>query len=317
MRILRAAEILSVLSPEMMIDAMEQAVRMRELDKFRAPSRCHLAAGPSTWLVMPASDGAHVSVKVVSVDAARASAGVPTTRGLLLLLEAGSGAALALIDGTALTAERTGAISALALRHLALAGARLGVIGAGVQAASQIVYAARIIEVDRVRVFARREQAFRRLAENVQRRAKRIVLEPCASAWDVLAQSDVVIAATSSLEPVLPDRPELVKGKLLISVGSFRPDMQELPDSAYRLARCVIVDSPSAIDEAGDLISALSSGLIERTSVYGLDALLGGCVPLQPTRIFKSVGHAAFDLCAADLLYRAAGAAGIGEVIEL
>ena len=87
-----------------------------------------------------------------------------------------------------------------------------------------------------------------------------MTITPGDDVGELLARTDVVIAATTSAEPVLPDDPALLAGKHFISVGSYRPAMQELPDAVYRLAGHLVLDSDFARHEVGDAINRLKRG---------------------------------------------------------
>lgn len=88
----------------------------------------------------------------------------------------------------------------------------------------------------------------------------------CRSARELLDCTDLVIAATTSAEPVLPDEPRWLENNHFISVGSLKPIMQELSDFIYRLARCLAIDSEHARHEAGDVINALQKNILQEAT---------------------------------------------------
>ena len=95
-----------------------------------------------------------------------------------------------------------------------------------------------------------------------------MTITPGDDVGELLARTDVVIAATTSAEPVLPDDPALLAGKHFISVGSYRPAMQELPDAVYRLAGHLVLDSDFARHEVGDAINPVEKGILAPTEVF-------------------------------------------------
>ena len=120
-------------------------------------------------------------------------------------------------------------------------------------------------------------------------------------------------------EPVLPDESKLRVNKHFIGVGSYKPTMQELPDSVYRLAGVLAIDSEHAGQEVGDVINPLRKGIIRETDVFSIAECVTGKRTLDSVRTtaYKSVGSAIFDLFVAQALYRAAKSQGLGCEIAL
>src|SRR5262249_17540047 len=101
--------------------------------------------------------------------------------------------------------------------------------------------------------------------------------------------------------------PELLENKHLVSIGSFKPSMQELPDAAYLLTQNVVIDSDAAKTEVGDLIGPLSRQLVREQDVVHLADLVTSkrFIDTSRTTVFKSVGNALYDLYAAQALLKA------------
>ena len=115
------------------IDALEAA--FRDGDPAATPMRSHVATPQGTLLMMPASGSSGVGVKLVTLTEGNPARGLPLIHALYALFDAQTQAPRLLVDGAALTAVRTAAVSALATRHLARPAAhRLVIFGAGVQA---------------------------------------------------------------------------------------------------------------------------------------------------------------------------------------
>ncbi|MFD1734009.1 NAD(P)-binding domain-containing protein [Deinococcus malanensis] len=120
-------------------------------------------------------------------------------------------------------------------------------------------------------------------------------IRAAANLEQAVREAAVIVTATTSVSPVMPD---LIRDDVLIlAVGAFRPDMQEIPSSLVERAGIVVDDLIGARHEAGDLLQAR----VEWDAVLTLRDLLGGAVPRQGPRLFKSVGHAFWDLAAAKL----------------
>lgn len=144
-------------------------------------------------------------------------------------------------------------------------------------------------------------------------------MTPCRDARELLERTDLVITATTSAEPVFPDEPKLLENKHFISVGSYRPTMQELPDSVYRLAGLLAIDSEHACHEVGDVINPLQRGILKETDVFSIAECVTGKRTLDTgrTTAYKSVGSAIYDLFVAQALYQAAKAQRLGCEIAL
>ena len=312
--------LLGLADPRALIGAVERVITEVGAGRSTVPERHHLSGPDSTLLVMPCEAGGLFGTKLVSLTPANAPRGQPVTQGLMVLFDGSTGAPLALLDAASLTCQRTGAVAALGIRELTDPGLdTLGIVGCGVQGAWVAIQAASIRPIRTLHCLARSEESFTRFSATIARFAPHLAIERCETAADLLRRTECVVTATTATRPVLPEDPALLAGKLLISIGSYRPHMQELPDTAFRLAGEIIVDSPHAATEVGDLINPLASGLLTQDKVIGIGEILAGRhrVALDATRLFKSVGYAAFDLFVAELLYRLARERGLGQEILL
>jgi ornithine cyclodeaminase len=211
------------------------------------------------------------------------------------------GRLLAVIDAHALTARRTAAASVLAAQALGAADARrLAVLGAGRQARAQIEAFASAFPLNTVTIWARRPEA----AESLARYAQAFVPEVRAAETPsgAVRGTELVTSATPSRAPLIRSA-DIQSGAHIDLVGGFRRDMREAEDALFARAT-VIADSPAALEEAGDLSQPIARGLIDATDVHMLaDLLAGSPIPERgDVTIFKSVGHAAEDLVAAELL---------------
>jgi ornithine cyclodeaminase len=128
----------------------------------------------------------------------------------------------------------------------------------------------------------------------------------------------VVIAATTASTPVLPDELPYLEDKHFISIGSFKPSMQELPRPLYSLAQTVVIDSHAARHEVGDLIEPLRSGSIREGNIVHLSEVVVGKRLIDTIRItvFKSVGMALYDLYAAQTFVAEAQPLGLGTPLN-
>ena len=328
-RILSAADLRRALTARDAVDAMRAAFSELSGGTAAVPVRSHLESARGLMLVMPAVLRARpaLGAKVVSVFPDNPSRGAPAVQGAVLLLDAETGRARALLDGTSLTEMRTAAASALASELLAQADADvLAVFGAGAQGRSHVELLARTRRLREVRIVSRSGASAERLAERLSEAAATLVPEvgpaspPMVHAVrDPAAALDgagIVVTATGSTTPVFAAS-DLAPGAHVNAVGSYRPDMQEIDADLVRRARVVVDQREAAWAEAGDLVVPAESGLIGREAV---DAEIGEIVngDAPPGRggrdfsLFESVGNAAQDIAIAEAAVASAERANLG-----
>jgi ornithine cyclodeaminase/alanine dehydrogenase-like protein (mu-crystallin family) len=318
--ILSKDDLIGLLPPLKIVSAVEAALRAQAEGHAVTPKRLHLDWQGNTWLTMPSASEKSCGVKVVSVVPANATRGLPVTNGVMLLNDSETGIPLSLMNAAALTAQRTGAVGALGVKYQTPEDtASVGIVGCGVQGTWQAICACAVRPIKEVFAFNRSPDAFKAFAANVSQHAPGVKLTYCEDVRELLKRTNLVIAATTSKEPVLPDDPSLLENKHFISVGSFKPTMQELPDSVYRLAGLLPVDSEQARHEVGDVINALQRGLLKDENVFSI----ADCVTakrqfdVRRTTAYKTVGAAMYDLFVAQAYYQEAKARGLGSEITL
>jgi ornithine cyclodeaminase len=289
-----------------LLDAVEAAYRDVADGRDRSPLRSHVPLEAGDLLLMPGlrAGGAGASVKLVTIVPGNAERGLPTLHAIVVWLDAATGEPLALLDGSTITAMRTGAASGVATRLLARPDSEtLAVIGAGGQAEWQVraVLAARPIR--RVLVHARSAEARVAFAERMTA-AVGIPVEPAASAEAAVREADVVCCATTSSEPVF-EAAWLRPGTHVNGIGAFRLGMVELPPEIFARADVVAVDSrAAAMAEAGDVVAAIERGLLTEAELVEIGTVGRDWLESRPRdaiTAFKSVGLAIQDVAAAEL----------------
>jgi ornithine cyclodeaminase/alanine dehydrogenase-like protein (mu-crystallin family) len=260
------------------------------------------------------------SLKNVTLFHDNPARGLPLVQATVLLSDAATGAPLAVLEGSSLTAIRTGGASGLATELLARAdGAIVGVIGAGVQACTQLEAVCCARPIRRARVFSRHLEAARRFAAEMGRQLV-VPVELAGSATAALSGSDIVCTATSSATPVFDDR-DLAPGTHINAIGAYLPDMTEIPAATVSRARVVVDHRAAALEEAGDLLRPYRDGLIAEAH-FGIelgDVILGrapGRTRPEEITLFKSVGVAIQDLCARAMALENARRLGIRTVLN-
>jgi ornithine cyclodeaminase len=262
--------------------------------------------------------------KLVTVFPNEPSSGLPTHQAVLVVFDDRTGRAVALMDGTYITAVRTAAASALATRLLARDDTRvLAIIGTGVQARTHARAVSRERAFAEVLVAGRRPDAAEALAAELQRELS-ITARP-AAIDDAVARADVICATTHAAEPVV--RGALLRpGAHVNSVGVNREGRELDADTVRR--GVLVVDSRAAClggpDAAGanEITWALRDGIIGVDHIHAeLGELVAGTRPgrTAPEQItlFKSVGVSVQDAAAAALVLAAATDTDAGTEIAL
>jgi ornithine cyclodeaminase len=301
-----------------------------ELSAGRAavPLRSHVpvAEHDGTLLAMPAylSAGGGLGAKLVTVFPRNPQRGLPTIFATVLLLDAQTGEPAALIEGSSLTALRTGAAGGLAADLFALPDAGIvALFGAGVQGRAQLEAVCTVRRVTQVRVVDR--QVAR--AEALVRWARE---QPWLGGATVLAVTDpalavrgaeIIITATTSAEPVFPAA-EVGPGAHVTAVGAYTPTTREVPGELVARSAVFVDSRAAALAEAGDLVLAIREGLITADVIRAeIGEVAAGTAPgrigSEEVTCFKSVGHAVQDLAVARLALARASATGRGVLVDL
>jgi ornithine cyclodeaminase len=265
-----AAQIARRLTPQAAVDALEAALRAG-LDPDADPPRTAVGAAAGQMLVMPSGAGRHPVVKVVTVG------GDPRIQGLCVAFDADSLAPVALLDAIAITNLRTAAVSALAVRHLAVADARrLVVFGRGPQSRAHVAAVSAVRPIDSVDVLGR---------DSADRDA-------------AVAGADVICCCTTAREPLF-DGALVADHATVVAIGSHEPDAREVDGVLVERASVVVETPHTALREAGDLILA---GRLRPEELIPLAALVRGERAADPgrPRLFKSTGMAWEDAVIVD-----------------
>jgi len=302
-RVVGEAELAAVLDDRGLVDRLREAFREGAESPLRHPHAVGTPGTEGTLLLMPAwQPGRALGVKVVTVFPANAARGLSAVQGTYLLLDAETGAPRAVLDGAALTRRRTAAASALAATYLARAdSARLLMVGTGALAPHLVSAHAAVRPIREVRVWGRNAEKATALAARLDRPGLRVTaaddLEAAARGADVLS------CATLSADPLVHGD-WLRPGTHVDLVGGFTPAMREADDEAIRRSR-VFVDTPAALEEAGDVVQPIARRLLRKEDVTDLFDLVRGRRPGrqgdEEITLFKSVGTALEDLAAARL----------------
>jgi ornithine cyclodeaminase/alanine dehydrogenase-like protein (mu-crystallin family) len=308
------------------IEVMRSAYGQLSANEADMPLRTRLETDQGLVLLMPAflRQSRELGFKMVSIWGDNPAKGLPAVIAIATVLDPDTGLPLALINGEALTAIRTGAGGGLATDLLARPDAGIvAVFGSGVQARAQLEAACVVRQIQEVRIFGIDPASVDQFAAEVRNwpdPPEQVLV--AGTRREAVEDADIIITATTSDKPVFDGR-DLSPGTHVTAIGAFTPQMQELDEITIQRADKIVVDSLQAcLAEAGDLVIPIEKHLISKVDIHGeigeiVNGNKVGRDSAEEITVFESVGVAVQDAAAASRILQAAEAQGLGTVVEL
>ena len=326
LRLLTKQELKQALPMELAIDAMADAYSQLSAGQAVVPLRGQLQVEEvgGVSLLMPAllPSSQEMAVKFVSVFPENRERQLPTIHALVLAIDPTTGQPTALIEGSSLTAIRTGAGSGLATRLLARPEANsVGIFGSGVQARTQLEAVCTARAIERASVFSPNREHAEAFAEQMAGQGLIPSKIEVADHPDELMTADILCTATSSGTPVF-DGSQLNPGTHINAVGSFTPEMEEVDLTAIDRSTVYVDSREAVLEEAGELIGPIERGELTKDVIFAeIGEVVLGQAPRRTSddqiTFFKSVGVAVQDAVAAGRALAVAEAEDLGKLVEL
>ncbi len=326
MLILNAEDVRRALPMNQAIEAMKDTYASLSGGTAVVPLRTRIAIPNSEALslFMPAfvsaQDGNALAIKVVSLFPTNPPRGLAYIQAAVLVFDSETGRAIALLEGSSLTAIRTGTASGAAIDLLSRPESKVAAIfGAGAQGRTQLEAACTARKIEMAYIFDSNPEKAKSFAEEMKSKIPTDV-RVASSAKEAIENADVICTATTSTKPVFNDN-DVKLGTHISAVGSYTPDMQEVPAETLQHAK-IFVDSRSAsLEEAGDLIQPLRLGLFDESHIWGeLGEVVLEKIPGRQSSdeitYFKSVGIAVQDAMAAQATLKNARDMKIGMEVN-
>ncbi|HLJ68442.1 MAG TPA: ornithine cyclodeaminase family protein [Chloroflexota bacterium] len=297
----------------------------------RAQGNGQVVLEPRVHLVPPASGGhfnvlrGHVAplgvsgVKVVGDFVENYRHGLPSELALVTLYSPETGAPLAIVDGTLITAARTGAMTALGARYLARPdSAVLGHIGSRGSAWWNVTMLDDLFDFREIRVTSARPQSREEFARRLSRELGKPV-QVAASPEEALAGADIVVEATRLTKPEVLLRTDWVgPGTLVVPYGT----VSAVELSLTSIMDKVVVDDwgQATVGPFGALRRHVDEGLLTRENLHAeLGEIVAGKRPGRESAeeriLFWHRGLATTDIAVAHLIWKRAEAMDIGTAL--
>ncbi|MEK4284128.1 MULTISPECIES: ornithine cyclodeaminase family protein [Ureibacillus] len=327
MILLNEKQIKSIYKMEEALKDVEEMLIAKHENKVLAPIRTVLEFPEknASSLYMPSADLEHhvASVKVVTIFPDNPAKGLPTTQGIIVLTSTENGEHLAVMNASYLTRLRTGAMTGLATKKLAIQNAKvLTIVGTGRMAFEQALGVMAVRKIEKILLFNRSKEKAFQFKQQLIEQGVTASIEIVEDVNEAVSESDIICCATNSTTPVF-DGKYLKSGAHINGVGSYLPQMFEIDRTTIlRASKIVVDDLEGVMEEAGELIDANNSGEWSFEDVHGeLELLVSGKIAPRESEeeitFFKSVGASYYDLAVAKGVYYKALEHRIGTIIDL
>jgi ornithine cyclodeaminase len=320
-RVLTEADCRALLGMEEAIDIQAEAFSLLAaggaVEGLRAVARSDEPPGVAIFNPCFLRGARGYGIKVVSDFYGNAVRGLPRMSAVIALFDGETGLPRTLMEGGYVTDLRTGAGTGLAARHLARADSKvLAVVGAGRVARNQIEALSVAFKLQTIRVSTRTRARGAALAKELK-----MDISLVDDAEAAVRGADIVVAATTSKEPVVQGR-WLKPGAFVAAVGAYAAEHRELDDEVIARASCHVIDSRAdCLDRAGDFVIPMHAGLLRREQVAEIAEIASGArtgrKSAEDIIVFKSSGVPIQDLVTAQHIERRAVERGLGSVIDL
>ncbi len=297
------------------IQVVEEAFRIWGEGKGNMPAKAYLLVDHGDFRAMPAALPGCAGVKWVNAHPHNSSRNLPSVMAVIIYNDPETGYPLAIMDGTEITAYRTGAAAAIASKHLARQDSNtLGIVGAGCQAYTQIRAHAELFNLSSINVFDVSTAAVDKLIRSFPGYSIKICSLEEATA------SDIVCTLTPSQEPIIK-KEWIAAGTHVIAGGEDAEGKDELGPSILKEA-IVVVDDMRQATIGAEINVPIKKGIFAVDEVYGrlAELVVGnkkGREDNKAITVFDSTGIAIEDIAVAKLIFEKAQQIGGYPSIDL
>ncbi|WP_122088019.1 ornithine cyclodeaminase family protein [Halalkalicoccus subterraneus] len=303
-------------------DDVAENTRLSELipaveDAFAAYERGDAQMPPKSYIDLPQYNGDFRSMPAYLDAGSWDAAGIkwvnvhpdnpadhelPTVLGTMVYSDPETAVPLAIMDGTELTMQRTGAAAAVATDHLAVAGASsMGIVGAGVQAYTQLEAIAEVRPIERVVISDLDEERVERFVSTFEDR-----FEVRGGSIEETASCDVLSTVTPVEDPIVSSE-AVGEHTHINAMGADAEGKHEIADEVLLNAKLVI-DDHAQTTHSGEINVPYNEGVLTDDDIHAAigEIVVGdvvGRTPEDGVTVFDSTGLAIQDVAAAHVVY--------------
>jgi ornithine cyclodeaminase/alanine dehydrogenase-like protein (mu-crystallin family) len=326
-RILSKENVNELLTMEDALKYVEEAYKQLTLGQAIVPQRIAITdPAPGLTLVMPGIIGGEMNAlatKIVSVYKQNPEKyQMPTVLAKIMVQDINTGDIIGIMDVSLITAMRTGAATGVSVKYLARKDSTsMGIYSGGIQARKQVsgVYWGLNQNLEKCKVFDLKKDIAKEFKKELEGELG-IDIEIVESGDDLLKNTDIIVAATTSTTPLF-DGDKVSEGVHISSIGAHAADIRELDSTIIKRASILVGGLKEAcLAEAGDYIIPIREGVISEDDIISIGEIITGNVIGRKSEsditIFKSVGISAQDVATAKLVYDRALEENIGRDID-
>ncbi|MBY8997664.1 MAG: ornithine cyclodeaminase family protein [Candidatus Thorarchaeota archaeon] len=323
--ILTQSEVQSCLSMSEAIDAVKVAYSAFAKGRVQMPSVQHLDVHQYNGEVDIKSgfveDFGLIGTKIASGFYDNQKKGLPPGIAVIVLLDLETSMPLAIMDGTHITAYRTGAAGAVAASVLARKDSRrVGIVGTGTQGRMQVLALRELFDIQEVTAWDIDKGMAERYKDQITKELSidvKIVERP----EDVTRDADILVSVTPSRKALI-SVDSIREGMHINAIGADGPGKQELDPYIMTRASKIVVDSLEQCRRIGEIQHALKQGLIDESTIHAeIGEIINGDKPGRESddeiTLFDSTGLSAQDIAAAKIVFEAAKKKGLGKKVNL
>ncbi|UCC20473.1 MAG: hypothetical protein JSV62_04065 [Promethearchaeota archaeon] len=306
---------------------VEEAYKQLILGNAIVPQRIAITEpAPGLTLIMPGIIGGKMNAlatKIVSVYKQNPEKyKMPTVLAKIMVQDINNGDIVCIMDGSLITAMRTGAATGVSVKYLARKDSKtLSIFSGGIQARKQVsaVYWGLNKKLEKCKVYDLKKDTAKDFKNEIEREIG-IEIEIVESGDDLLNNTDIIVTATTSTTPLFAGE-QIIEGSHISSIGAHAPDARELDSMTIKRASLLTAGLKEAcLAEAGDYIIPIREGIITQDDVFSIGEIITGNKAGRSSdseiTIFKSVGISAQDVAVGKLVYDRAIKEGIGKDID-
>ena len=326
-RILTKENVTQLLTMPDALEYVEEAYKQISLGNALVPQRIAITdPAPGLTLIMPGIIGGKMNAlatKIVSVYKQNPEKyNMPTVLAKVMVQDINTGDIVGIMDGSLITAMRTGAATGVSVKYIARKNSTtMGIYSAGVQARKQVsaVFWGLNEKLEKCKVYDLKKEVaygFKKELEN----ELGIEIEIVNSGDDLLTDTDIIVAATTSTIPLFSGD-KVAEGTHISSIGAHAPEARELDSMIIKRASVLTAGLKEAcLAEAGDYIIPINEGVIRENDIISIGEIINGNISGRTSdseiTVFKSVGISAQDVAVGKLVYDRALKEGIGQDID-